>query len=339
LDPDKLAVDFLLQFRKLRTLIDDKPADIQARAAEDDNFRSVCVNLHRTSSYIQESWDRERGRSRGPIDKHFIDAWRDFELRFQSPVCAVGFDVFKRILASIDGQYEEIPPSLLRLFMPPRPEDLLTAAAKQGKELADSLKAYLDLPNAENRDEDPDRDFLIQQGQHAWNYLTQTVGLGLDGVFRRFKMIPWTLVPRHVANKHDYPGDHSAKASLFRHLQEAHAAFVFGAYYASIAMCRAVLELVLRDHYGAIGTDLERKIASVQRFPLGVRPLVLQKLRMRANAILHYSPEKLRGQNDNPELLEGEFLTFVLTLRLLIEGAPERQRSSGERGRVDGDIR
>jgi hypothetical protein len=164
--------------------------------------------------------------------------------------------------------------------------------------------------------------FFVEEGQLAWQYLVQTIGFDAEGTFRRHKLIPWTFVPQHVSNRHDHPGDPSARASLFRHLHEAHTAFMFGAPYAAIAMCRSILELVLREHYGAEGDDLNDMIKCATRYlPHRVNPLILHKLRIRANEVLHYKAEELRHSNIN---IETEFRAFLLALRSLIEGVPNR---------------
>jgi hypothetical protein len=105
---------------------------------------------------------------------------------------------------------------------------------------------------------DYDKEFLagIEDAMAAWQRLKHDAGFDLQGVFRRRELVPFVLVPRHVAAKHG-----SAQAlSMLKNLQQAHDAFIFGASLAALALMRSILEAVLRDHYGAEGEDLSERI-------------------------------------------------------------------------------
>jgi Domain of unknown function (DUF4145) len=117
----------------------------------------------------------------------------------------------------------------------------------------------------------------------------------------------------HVAAKHS-----PAQAlSLFEHLKQAHEAFVFGAPLAVLALLRSVLELVLRNHYGTSG-DLEEQIKSVKRLPTRVTRGDLHDIRRLANAVLHFSTDRLTI----PEDIESQMIKHLDVVRRLIEGAP-----------------
>jgi hypothetical protein len=78
-----------------------------------------------------------------------------------------------------------------------------------------------------------DEDFreCIEDAMAAWQRLKHDAGFDLQGVFRRRELIPFVLVPRHVAAKHG-----SAEAlSMLKNLQQAHDAFVFGAPFARLS--------------------------------------------------------------------------------------------------------
>jgi hypothetical protein len=112
--------------------------------------------------------------------------------------------------------------------------------------------------------------------------------------------------------------------SMLANLRQAHHAFVFGAPLAALAMMRSIMESVLRDHYGAEGDDLNQRISNARhRLPPGASAAALQRLRKRANAVLHLDPAKASDlpPADTAEA-EKEMVSLLLALRALIEGTP-----------------
>jgi hypothetical protein len=148
-----------------------------------------------------------------------------------------------------------------------------------------------------------------------WNRLTQIQGFDLGGVFRRRKLIPVILVPRHVSNKHS--GE--ASVNLFALLRDAHNAFIYGASFAALALLRATLEVILVEHYGAASKDdLSEKINSSRNLPRKIPPKALHALRIQANKTLHFDKENLP---ENPN--EMTMVKYFLLLRELIEASPK----------------
>jgi hypothetical protein len=78
----------------------------------------------------------------------------------------------------------------------------------------------------------------------AFEYLESVIGIDVDDIFRRWREVPPILMPSAVANKQD-----DERGSLNGLLDNAVRAYVCGAPAAAIAMCRAVLDRVMRDHY------------------------------------------------------------------------------------------
>lgn len=91
---------------------------------------------------------------------------------------------------------------------------------------------------------------------------------------------------------------------------------------------RSIMEVVLRDHYGAPGDDLplhERINNSRRLLPHGANAAALHRLRMIANAVLHLGTERNEAlPRFEPIQLEKEILSLLRVLRALIEGAPSK---------------
>ena len=158
----------------------------------------------------------------------------------------------------------------------------------------------------------------IEDSIAAWEDLKQNMGFDLPGVFRRRDLIPFVLVPRQAAAKQVS----AEKLSALTNLQEAHDAFVYGAYFAALALMRSIMEAVLRDHYGAEGKDLSERIRSARnRLPRGANEAALHRLRKLANAVLHLGCEKDEDlPMMNAERLKKEIVSLLFVLRALIEG-------------------
>jgi hypothetical protein len=163
----------------------------------------------------------------------------------------------------------------------------------------------------------------IEDGMAAWERLKQDAGFDLRGVFRRRELVPFVLIPRHVAAKHG-----SAEVlSMLKNLQQAHDAFVFGATFAALALMRAIMEGLLRDHYGTKGPKLSERINQARELlPSGANAAALHRLRRLANAILHLDSDKDEGlPKIEPVQLEKEIVSLLFVVRALIEGAPQRR--------------
>ena len=144
----------------------------------------------------------------------------------------------------------------------------------------------------------------------AWDWFRETVGLDLREISERWRQLEPTFVPDHVANAYGS----SDPRSLYQLLDQAVRAYVFGTSAASIAMCRALTEMVLRMHYGCDGEDLENVIIYAEEKPkyFWMKRLQLHEKRKLANAALH----KARPITDESVVM------FLRTVKELIERAP-----------------
>lgn len=82
-------------------------------------------------------------------------------------------------------------------------------------------------------------------GGDAVKYLIETVGLDLAKAMERWEKVPHTFMPRHVAQEQQF----SKLGPLNELFDDAMRAYVCGASAACLAMCRALLETVLKQAY------------------------------------------------------------------------------------------
>jgi hypothetical protein len=302
------VIHFMVAYQKLRHMVDDDPAGLEKLAVDDEPIKELCSNVHNAARILRiAEWDH-RHQFAAPVDPKFIETWRDYEDRFSEPLAAVwlrdlGFDLEQSTQEQSDkfNQKWEI-------------------AADSATERATNVESVLDF--AAEQITDPHRDFPesfsqnIEEGVVEWHNLKEETGFDLEGVFRRRELVPFVLVPRHVARQHGA----EEKLSLFTLLQQAHEAFVFGVPFAALALMRAILEVVLERHYGSEGKDLIDLIKNAKSLPPAANAAKLHRIRRLANDILHFERERLQLPRD----MERELLGFLYALRSLIEAAPPR---------------
>jgi hypothetical protein len=167
--------------------------------------------------------------------------------------------------------------------------------------------------------------FASKIGLEAYRYLVDTIGLDTSGAFRRWRNVPLIFMPAHISNHYG-----SERGSLFDLLDNAVRAYVFGAPAAAIAMCRALLEMLLKEHYGldcqyvdALGRTRDKGMGELiiladakYEFFQGPR---IRRLTDSANRILHnYSSREALPEKDEMTILD-----FLKTIKFLIQRAPK----------------
>jgi hypothetical protein len=297
------VIKFLSLLARLKDCCDDDPKGLFDLAKEDEGVKGLCNKLSLTASFHRMNERRRRQLFAAPVDPKFLTAYRDFEERYEKPLAGIWL---ADILPGLDEIERELTPEA----------DLQWENADhEGSEQARAIEGAIEFTyETKCADDYLDEDFResIEDAMAAWQRLKDDAGFNLQGVFRRRELVPFVLVPRHVAAKHG-----SAQAlSMLKNLQQAHDAFVFGAPFAALALMRSILEAVLRDHYGAEGEDLSERINQAsKRLPSGASVAALHRLRKRANAILHLSPEKQEapfGDRSDP-IGKGDCIASICT--------------------------
>jgi hypothetical protein len=307
------VVKFMTLLAQLKDWCDNEPKCLFELAEQDEGVKILCIQLDQTASLLKMNERRHRQLFAAPVDPKFLTAWRDFEDRFQRPLADIWLADLCPELASIEpGQTS-------------RTDLQWEYADRDGIKQASAMETALDFAHGEATSvwKDFPDDFVesIEDAGAAWTRLRHDFGFDLRGVFRRRELVPFVLVPRHVAAKHPP----SETLSMLRNLREAHDAFVLGAHFAALALMRSILKAVLRDHYGAGGKDLSERINHAnKRLPSGATAAALHRLRNLANALLHLDAEKSeRFPKIEPIQLKKEIVSLLFVLRALIEGAPQ----------------
>lgn len=313
------VIKFMASFSSLREHCDDDPLCLADLVSSDAGVKSVCYEVWWAAHILRMNERRRRELFASPVDPKFLETWRDFEARYESTLSNIWLsDLFLDVgsaTAPIGSEAER------------QWEFADGEATCQAQAIEDAIDFARDQV-ADDWREFPDgfREG-IEDGAAGWERLKQDAGFDLRGVLRRRSLVPFVLVPRHVASKQGS----SDVISLLRNLQQAHDAFVFGTPFAALALMRSILEAVLRDHYGADGVDLSARINRAKpQLPRAANASALHRLRRIGNAVLHLNP--LKGEElprYSAEEFEREIVALLFVLRALIEGAPQRAARAG----------
>lgn len=306
---------FRTLFARLREWMDDEPEAVINAAKHDDSIDALCGRLDFAASALKRA---ERSRPElfsAPTDPAFIREWRDFENRYEQVVGHVARRWLSDLLDLPDRGLQQAP------GVRERWEIADGVADNSARGFEGALDFAADQISQADRFEDEFAD-SIEDGLREWEQLKTEVGFDLRGVVRRRQLVPFTLLPRHVSDRYG-TGD---RASLLTNLRAAHDAFVFGSPLAALAMMRAILEAVLRDHYDPPIQDLklEERINRVQRLPVGAPRAALHRIRRLGNVVLHTSEDGGRVL-PAPDAAETEttIVGLLVVLRTLIEEAPK----------------
>jgi hypothetical protein len=311
---DEDVVRFMALYAKLREWTDDDPIHVVGLAAEDESFKKLCLNVQHIAFLLSIAEKRKRRLYAAPVDPKFLTFYRDYEQRYSA---VLGYVFLADIGLDVDASTRPQSDVVERRW---------EFAADEARERAGAIGSVFDFAKDQVECRDFPEDFVeeIERGISEWKSLTVEAGLDLEGIIRRHEIVPFVLIPRHVSRHH---GD-AEKLSLLTHLQQAHEAFVYGVPFAAIALLRSILEVTLKNHYGATGGDLTEYINNVSGLPSAVKRETLHKLRRLANSIMHFNKQLVV---EMPRDMERELLFDLHTVRSLIEGAPSTLDASRAR--------
>jgi hypothetical protein len=250
-------LDHIEQFRALfenhKTVAGSEPKRLATFYSQSSAIRDAAEKLAESAGELTYNLEWFGAKRLGPVSAGFEQAWEEYKDRWAP---AIAYGSFCERLAKTD----ESSASNFRKLNPYNPD----------------IGRGLMLRPREQEEPDPDRDKFFDPVRHdggdalalgvdhwrgevhrakliankcqialdAFDYLMDPIGIDIADIFRRWRELPTIFMPPPVSNKHG-----EEKGSLNDLLDNAVRAYVCGAPAAAIAMCRAVLEMVLKTHY------------------------------------------------------------------------------------------
>jgi hypothetical protein len=325
------SVAFLTHFTSLRNASNDNIQSLITFFRDKDDLSELAEQVKETADQIDLILTYRKVHSQ--VSPVFIEAWKLYNRVWR---VAVDYVVSEKL-------WQSLPSKLLRPYKPTPFEEFAKyhgypnrklapdedidwrfdperhdggEAIRQFHELADHM-AQIGFPYDEDESEKTTNAFHV--GIEAFEFLEETIGFDTSAIFARWAKVPSLFVPRHVSNKYGF----TEKGSLFALLSDAIRSYVAGAPAASIAMCRAALEMVLRDHYLRGQVTKRDKLAPVIELA-ALKYDFLSKTKMNrlardANRIMHDYAGVQRLTDEDEERL----LSHLRDLKFYIEKAPE----------------
>ncbi len=301
---------FLATFARLKEETDDDPKQLCPLGKLGQEIQRLCEELHRSAEEFQAFEERSPVAMARHISPASVKARREYEERWAEPVSSVAWrwlllalEKQFPVLSENDEEAEEFPKAK-QDPLADRIEDWKYDSKGWAREIERAFDEIFELSGCDTSGEYE----WVEGSLRAWDRL-RGAGLDVADALWRRRAIPFVLVPQHVANR--YGKEHQ---SLYLRLHQAAKAFIFGAPLAALALQRAVLEEVLKKHWGSEKGHI--RDACLPELSWDSRADRLKNL---ANKALHGEPEKLKPARQDRAIIEN-----FLLLRLLIERSPEQ---------------
>ncbi|MER8486282.1 hypothetical protein [Mesorhizobium sp. M1322] len=305
--------EFDRAFQQLEHWLGNDASRIEMLVKNSPDARRVVGSLF----FWERAFEMERanGRYLRNVPSWFIERYKLYREVFADEVSRV-YDrlYFHALFPGADEQVDGIPASEI-LNPGGRPPNKTPNSAKplDAAQSVDTMVQWIwDVEEG------------LREGVIAYEWFTHVVGIDLAKIEERWDTLPKTLVPSHMegAVPEGVPG------ALIALLDDATKAYVFGLPAAAIAMCRAVVERVLKEFYlteeesrrkNGKGKMLGELLPLAEKRYEHVRRLGLNSYVAKANDVLHHY-EGGRVSEDELEAVR----QFIETTKTLIELAQPR---------------
>ena len=287
---------FLTAFRKLKEWTDDTPEVLENNSESDQSLANLCFQVSDLFLSLLPEMKKQGPNIYDNIDQSTLIAYRDFENRYERYVMKVVHSYFRRQILEtfepvIDPEILELKASAIKAV------DIIPLINRTKMELAENSeyrrdqefesKMLYDLSQANLwlRGKVREKVGISYSTHTAIDYILEFVehtGLDFFAAKHRCALVRPVFIPEHISKKFG----NQKQIALYKSLQQALNAFVFGSPAAAIALIRSVVEVVLSEHYGSRGRDLHELIDNAKGLPTTARPDKLHKIRRVAKSHL-----------------------------------------------------
>ena len=330
----KLSETFMLQFNELRNECNDRPEVLISFFRDKPSLRDLARSVKQTSGWIESIGSIRKFHPQVPAQ--FIADWKTYQHEWRKPVEYLSYIDACEMLEGIDLEGGAFHTESFDEWAKRSPIERLEVPDPDWEEGFDPTRhdgaaAFFDMMQMAEHEIETNRSMDEDQNNYrmantwaigigAMRHLDETVGISIEKAFSRWNKVPAVFVPTHVSDRHGI----TEKGSLFELLNDAIRAYVAGSPAAAIAMCRAALEMVLREHYLGLQPDDKRGLREVinladARFEQ-LEKSRLYPLKNRADKILHDYTGLPRISPDDDSII----LQFIEEVKRCIEMAPEK---------------
>ena len=176
------VIEFMALFARLKGLSKEDPELLRDLAERDESVRELCQQIGFAADLLRAVERQSRELFAAPVDPSFVKAWRDYEQRYQRAVGDAWLGHHAQVFrdgTSVKSAWES--------------ED------EEASEYAETLNILLDFASTKAMQSEK---YEILRGLDTWEYLIENVGMDIRGIIRRRALVPFVLIPRHVALGH-----------------------------------------------------------------------------------------------------------------------------------------
>jgi hypothetical protein len=316
---EETSAKFLILFNQLKNAVNNSPRNVAWLTKEKPELQKLAYDLDSIYTDIN-NYLGTKDVKHSFVPKPFIPAWTEYETYYCKPVAEAAEPERQRVRQKLEELAEELERRAIENGEDPVKywENLSELLGKQVGQLFDPLTDNPASLMKELQDFVYDvindrlfEDEFYDKALGAWYFFEKTIGVDLEGIYKRWKNSPELFIPTVTE---------STKAdSLIDLYNEAVRSYVFGSKIASVAMCRALLEHILTEHYSLQEKNLEKIIIlAEEKFP-NLKKLNMRHKKNLANDILHEYEKR-------PEVEDKAVVDFLRALKYLVERKPPKRR-------------
>jgi hypothetical protein len=311
--------EFLAQFEELKAVTGNNPKALRTFDQTTDEMRTAASRMH--DYLIGSVVEREIFHGEDKIIVHAPEkiesAWNEFKQYWEQGINYLA-------MCDIDPDWPRNYEEHLRLYVASGvvPDDNDGSFLPGFHDGPAAIRQALDY--LQKHDE-------CRAGLDALQYLVETVGIDLGAIMERWQNVPSVFMPKHVAQQQC----NSAAGPLSELYDDAVRAYVCGSPAAAFAMCRALLETVLKQSYVPREFTEKDENGKEPNISLGGpdglveyasrhhRSVAIEKSRIKR--LIHISNKILHAGTSTSLLAETDILDFFRILKGLIQKAPARR--------------
>lgn len=308
---------FTALFNSLKKEVNDSPATLAWLSEQKSDVRRLAYLVGDIAEKIKKTKATSTERYL-VAPTGFATAWKRFESQFAAPIKDIFVAEKKVVVDNFLGEIEKIAAqkgvskdSIL--------EKIYQEVASY-RELGDSFDPISDNPvplinEIFHMYESIVEQDLLDEGDvglgdkavGAWRFFDKTIGMDHQSIYDRWKRIPELLIPAHALRVNSRP--------IIELYNEAVRCYVFGNKVSAIAMCRALLEHILKKHYKIDADDLDKTITMAEARYSHFKKMKLHDKRKLANEIMH-------RYEKHSEVEDRVVIEFLKTIQTIVQQIP-----------------
>jgi len=314
--------NFLVLFTRLKKETNNLPSNLKWLPAGKPHLISLCYDLGMCDTRIQRYLMKKESKHMVVPDV-FTNNWDEYNNKWKELVKATAEPENNRIYSEFRELIESRKNEAINKGST---EEEFWNSLMQGQglhsEIGDSFDPLTDDPTQlintieciihdDLVNNSPDGFVFDDKSMGAWLFFQNIIGINYTAIYSRWRSAPELFIPEHMLS--------SNISSIVELYNEAVRAFIFGLSVASVAMCRALMEHILKKHYHIQGADLENIISIAEKKHDFLKGLNLQLKRKLGNTVLHKYEKRT-------EDIDQSVKDFLLSIRHLVTNIPQKSR-------------